>query len=142
MFLLDTDHLVILQNQPEPEFVRLSDRTHGFPPGDFFVSIVSFHKQLNGWNAYLNRARTTEGVVRGYRELQWLIEDYSTHSMLPFDTRAAEIFDSLRKQKVRVGTMDLRIASIALARDFTVLTRNIVDFQKVPGLKVEDWTAG
>jgi predicted nucleic acid-binding protein len=36
--------------------------------------------------------------------------------------------------------MFLRIASIALARDFAVLTRNLVDFQQVPGLRVEDWT--
>jgi predicted nucleic acid-binding protein len=45
-------------------------------------------------------------------------------------------------EKVRIGTMDLRIASIALANGFTLLTRNLVDFQQVPGLKVEDWTAG
>ena len=36
--------------------------------------------------------------------------------------------------------MDLRIASIALAGDCTVLTRNLVDFQKVPQLRIEDWT--
>jgi tRNA(fMet)-specific endonuclease VapC len=36
--------------------------------------------------------------------------------------------------------MDLRIAAIALTRQFTVLSRNLVDFQKVPGLLVEDWT--
>lgn len=142
MFLLDTDHLVILQNQPEPEFTRISGRMHSFSPEDFSVSIVSFHEQINGWNAYLNRARTTDGVVRGYRELHWLIEDYSAQTVLPFDARAADVFESLRKQKVRVGTMDLRIASIALARDLTVLTRNLVDFERVPALKVEDWTAG
>jgi tRNA(fMet)-specific endonuclease VapC len=36
--------------------------------------------------------------------------------------------------------MDLRIASIALATGMTVLTRNLVDFQRVPNLNVEDWT--
>ncbi|MGD0518047.1 MAG: hypothetical protein ABSA26_10990 [Thermoguttaceae bacterium] len=46
----------------------------------------------------------------------------------------------MRKSKVRIGTMDLRIASIALAQGFTILTRNLVDFEKVPNLKVEDWT--
>jgi tRNA(fMet)-specific endonuclease VapC len=59
-----------------------------------------------------------------------------------FDEKAADLFGSLRRKKVRIGTMDLRIASIALANDFTLLTRNLVDFQQVPDLKVEDWTAG
>jgi tRNA(fMet)-specific endonuclease VapC len=36
--------------------------------------------------------------------------------------------------------MDLRIASIALANNMTLLTRNTVDFERVPGLIQEDWT--
>lgn len=37
--------------------------------------------------------------------------------------------------------MDLKIASIALANDATVLTRNARDFGKVPNLRIEDWLA-
>lgn len=36
--------------------------------------------------------------------------------------------------------MDLRIASIALVEDATVLTANTIDFEKVPGLRIDDWT--
>jgi tRNA(fMet)-specific endonuclease VapC len=36
--------------------------------------------------------------------------------------------------------MDLKIAAIVLAHDATLLSRNLSDFRKVPGLKVEDWT--
>jgi tRNA(fMet)-specific endonuclease VapC len=43
-------------------------------------------------------------------------------------------------RRVRVATLDLRIASIALCRGLTLLTRNISDFGRVPGLKTEDWT--
>lgn len=60
--------------------------------------------------------------------------------MLPFDDAAANVFDDMRGRKVRVGAMDLRIASIALSRDMTVLSRNLADFGRVPGLRVEDWT--
>jgi tRNA(fMet)-specific endonuclease VapC len=35
----------------------------------------------------------------------------------------------------------LKIAAIAFAQDATVLTRNIKDFSRVPGLRVEDWAA-
>ncbi len=49
-------------------------------------------------------------------------------------------FDNLRAASLRVNTMDLRIAAIALSQDMTVLTRNTVDFERVPNLKFEDWT--
>jgi len=35
--------------------------------------------------------------------------------------------------------MDLKLASICLAHEGTLLTRNVVDFAKVPGLRVENW---
>jgi tRNA(fMet)-specific endonuclease VapC len=57
-----------------------------------------------------------------------------------FGQAAADKFEDLRKNRIRIGTMDLRIAPIALVNDYTVLTRNLVEFEKVPGLKVEDWT--
>ncbi|MBM3862272.1 MAG: type II toxin-antitoxin system VapC family toxin [Verrucomicrobia bacterium] len=49
------------------------------------------------------------------------------------------VVEGLRKHRLRVGTMDLKIASICLAHDATLLTRNLADFQKVPGLRVENW---
>jgi tRNA(fMet)-specific endonuclease VapC len=36
--------------------------------------------------------------------------------------------------------MDLRVAAVALTLKATVLTRNLRDFEKVPGLIVEDWS--
>ena len=72
--------------------------------------------------------------------LQQVLTDFSLAQVLPFDERAAIKFDELRSQRVRVGTMDLRIASIAMSRGMTVLTRNLVDFQAIPSLTVEDWT--
>jgi len=58
---------------------------------------------------------------------------------LPFDREAAARFLKLRKQGVRIGTMDLRIACIVMEHDALLLTRNTVDFEKVPGLKFENW---
>lgn len=72
--------------------------------------------------------------------LEKILGDFSQARIAPFDDAAAGRFDSLRKQRVRLATMDLRIAAIALVGGFTLLSRNLVDFQKVPGLVVEDWT--
>jgi tRNA(fMet)-specific endonuclease VapC len=112
-----------------------------YSPDDFYVCIVSFHEQVLGWNAYIHRAKAAAGVVRGYRSFQGILADFAAVQVLPFDLAAADIFELLRKQGVRIGTMDLRIAAIALARGFTVLSRNTVDFSRVPELTVEDWTA-
>jgi tRNA(fMet)-specific endonuclease VapC len=46
----------------------------------------------------------------------------------------------LHTQKLRVGTNDLAIAAITLAARGILVTRNTVDFQRIPGLVLEDWT--
>lgn len=48
-------------------------------------------------------------------------------------------FEVLKQAKTRVGTMDLKIGSIALAHRATLLTRNLNDFERIAGLQVEDW---
>ncbi len=69
-----------------------------------------------------------------------MVQLYCSINILDFDEQSAMEFQQLRKNKTRLGTMDLRIASIALATQATLLTRNLSDFIKVPGLKIEDWT--
>jgi tRNA(fMet)-specific endonuclease VapC len=68
------------------------------------------------------------------------LKDFSLAPVLPFDTGAIEVFDQLRSQKIRVATMDLRIASIAISQGLILLTRNVGDFSKIPVLVIEDWT--
>lgn len=140
MYLLDTDHIAILQWQTQPEFARLRQRINQQQPGNLYWSVVSFQEQTLGANLYVNRARTTQGVIDGYRMYRKILVDYCAAQVLPFDQAAATEFDGLRTQRVRIGTMDLRIAAIALSRNLTVLTRNLRDFSQVPGLRSEDWT--
>ena len=52
---------------------------------------------------------------------------------------AVAIFEDLVARRVRIGRMDLRIASIALSREMVVVTRNARDFGQVPDLQIEDW---
>lgn len=139
MFILDTDHIGILQRKTDSQYEKLANRIAGHAQTDFYVAIVSFHEQILGWNAYIHRAKDQMGVVRGYAKLEKILTDFSHAQILPFDDAAAEVFDELRGQKIRIGTMDLRIASISIAAGMTVLSRNLVDFRKVPNLSVEDW---
>ena len=59
---------------------------------------------------------------------------------LLFDEKAVAEFQRLWITRLRIGTMDLKIAAIALANDATLVTRNRIDFEKVPGLRIEDWS--
>jgi tRNA(fMet)-specific endonuclease VapC len=60
--------------------------------------------------------------------------------VLDFDEKSAKVFQQLKAQKIRVGTMDLKIASIAIANEAILISRNLKDFDKIPNLSVQDWT--
>lgn len=140
MFLLDTDHLGILKRASGTPFKRLIQRIADKDQLDFYISIISFHEQIRGWTAYLNKRTDAAGVIRGYHQLESLISDYAAAQVVPFGAAADEVFRELKQQKIRVGTMDLRIGAIAIANGMTVLTCNTVDFERIPGLSFEDWT--
>lgn len=140
VFVLDTDHISILQRNPNSTLGRRIDERGD---GLFYVSIVSFHEQAVGWHDYLSKATSARDpleIVHGYGMLRRILDDYSEMQVLPFDHTVMSRFDSLRGQNVRIGTIDLRIAATALVYGFTVLTANLKDFRKVPGLAVEDWS--
>ena len=139
-FLLDTDHISILQKQSGPEYPLLMARIAQVPRANLAFCIVSFHEQVLGCNTYIAQAKTSADLVRGYRMFDRVLSAFAAALVLPFDTNAAAIFGGLVAQRVRIGTMDLRIAAIALSQGLTLLTRNARDFSKVPGLLLEDWT--
>jgi tRNA(fMet)-specific endonuclease VapC len=140
MFILDTDHIGIVQWEAEPEYSRLMARFGQHAKDDFFVTVVSLHEEFLGWNSYISKAKKLDGVVKGYDKFLQILSDFEVSQILPFDIAAAQRFTQLRQQKVRIGTMDLRIAAIALSRSMTLLSRNLTDFKQVPNLVVEDWT--
>jgi tRNA(fMet)-specific endonuclease VapC len=113
MFLLDTDYVVLMQRGPSAELDRLLDRMATYSDTDFYLPVVAFHEQMLGANAYISQAKSRREVVRGYEILHRVLTDFSDSQVLPFDDAAATAFDELRGRGVRVGTMDLRIASIA-----------------------------
>lgn len=140
MYLLDSDHIGVLQRKTGVEYTRLLNKLTLVSSSDVYVPIVSFHEQVAGWNAYLNRARTAQSTVRAYQMFERILSDFARLNVASFDLAAANRFDTLRASRIRIGTMDLRIAAIALVNGWSVVTRNRVDFTRVPNLVVEDWT--
>jgi tRNA(fMet)-specific endonuclease VapC len=60
--------------------------------------------------------------------------------LVRFDAASESEFQHLRGARLGAGTLDLKIAAIALTNGLTVLTRNRRDFGRVPGLVIEDWS--
>ncbi|QDV70332.1 Toxin FitB [Rosistilla carotiformis] len=141
MFLLDTDHVSVLQRATGHSFEQLIRRLQSVPEENVFLSIVTFHERFRGWTSLIAKAKTDASVVLAYQRLRETLQEFSDVQLADFDDAAAKVFASYRSQKIRIGTMDLRIASIAIANDLTLLTRNTVDFVRVPNLRFEDWTA-
>lgn len=63
--------------------------------------------------------------------------------VIDFDARCARVFGSVRATMIRRGVgatpIDLLIASVALAHDMTLVTRNTSHFIPIPGLRLVDW---
>ena len=60
--------------------------------------------------------------------------------ILDFDEAAIARYDDLRQQKVKIGKTVLLIAAVALQNDAVLVTANLRNFKKIPGLHVEDWS--
>jgi tRNA(fMet)-specific endonuclease VapC len=138
--VFDTDHISILQQQSQPAYDLLKERIRTSSSGIFATSIISYHEQLQGWLAVVNQARTPNRILFAYSELDYMLHYFRSMTVLPFVQASQDHFAILRKACPRLGTIDLRIGSIAVANDATLLSRNLRDFKQMPGVRVEDWT--
>jgi tRNA(fMet)-specific endonuclease VapC len=140
MILLDTDHATFLKYPQGERGARLVERLKARPPEeDLAVSIITVEEQMRGWLASVAKERTARRQVLAYRELAQLFEYFRSFTIAPFDEAAADQFDALRAAKIRLGSMDLKIAAIALVNQALLLSANRSDFEQVPALRVENW---
>jgi len=137
--LLDTDHVSILERRgAEYSIIRGNMANHS--RADVGASVVSVQEQARGFLNLLNQARTAAQTLVAYQLIFNVIDFFRNHPLVEFEFAAWAKFDQLKALKLGVGTLDLRIAAIALANDLTLVTRNRSDFEKVPDLRIEDWT--
>ena len=138
MLVLDTDHLTEYQRGTSAEARRLKERLDRATE-PYATTIVTVEEIMRGWMAAIHRIQDPHRQINAYAKLQQLFRFFATWNVLEWNETAVDEYDSLKRAKVRIGTMDLKIASIALASNATLLTRNRNDFSRVPGLRVEDW---
>ena len=136
MFILDTDHISLFQRHHP----RVSARVLATPPLELATTIVTVEEQLRGRLERVRGARTDEEVVRAYQNLLATVLYFRTITVIGFDEQSQVIFQSLRAQRMRIGTQDLRIAAITLRQGATLVTRNREDFVAISSLQTEDWS--
>ena len=140
MVVLDTDHLSLLERPASGPGERLRQRILSIGADQFTTTIITFDEQTRGWLSFAGQARTVGEQVEAYKRLRKHLDNYRALVVLDFDQEAAWQLQRLQKLRLRIGTMDLKIAAIVLVHDATLLSRNLQHFGQVPGLKVEDWS--
>ena len=126
-FLLDSNALIALLKGHEGFLKRLRQ----YQPQDFGIPAVVVHELYYG--AYKGQ-RTAENLAR-VAGLQFEVLEFDRE-----DARAAgELRASLALSGAPIGPYDVLIAGQALARALTLVTHNTEEFQRVPGLQIEDW---
>lgn len=133
MYCFDTDVLsATMRRDPSLPLIR---RLAQIPAPEQFTTAITMGELLYG--------ASRRDSARLNRQVRELIRGALT--VLPFDESAAEVYGPLRARLEAEGRPldepDLRIASIALSRDLTLVTANVRHFARIPGLKVENWLA-
>jgi len=138
MIVLDTDHFVEISKGTSPDAIRLRNRLEAAEE-QVAVTIVTGEEVLRGWFAEIRRHRDTRLQITPYARLQQTLTNLAKWLVLAWEHNAVSEYENLLVAKIRVGTLDLKIASIAKANDSLLLSRNTRDFELVPGLRLENW---
>ncbi len=138
IYVFDTDHLSLNQRfdpQVTARLNRFNYRQHLL-----VTTVISHQEQIAGRFEQIHRAKGAIALVEAYRLFKVTIDYFKPWQFLDYDDRAEQHFQSARRSGIRIGTMDLRIASIWMVHNAILVTRNRKDFQQVLGLKFEDWS--
>jgi len=130
-YLFDTNACIHLMKLHEP----LTGRAHKVGPSAISVTAITLAEMWFG-AAKSQQPRRTRADQDAF---------LAPFRVLDFDAAAADCYASLRAHLAAkgrpIGDRDLMIAAIAQAKRLTVVTSNVSEFARVPGLKVEDWMA-
>jgi len=126
-FLLDSNAVIALLRGDGGFLAAL--RAHR--PEDFGISAIVAHELFYG--AYKGRRRA-ENLAR-VEALQFEVVEFDREDA----RQAGEIRAALAAAGTPIGPYDVLIAGQAMARTLTLITHNTREFERVPGLHVEDW---
>jgi len=129
-YMMDTDTCIYLKNRRPPE---IAERFRILQRGEVVMSMITYGELYNG----AMKSRESEAALKN---LQLLSE------RLPIQPMSVEVAknygiirSTLEKQGNKIGGNDLWIAAHALTLNLIIITNNTGEFERVPGLQVENW---
>lgn len=129
-YLLDTNICISLLKKSDLAIIK---KLKSLTPDQVVICSIVKAELLYG-------ARKSQSVEKN---LSLLAKFFDQLESLPFDDTATDFYGTqrsiLEKAGTPIGNADLMIASIALANDLTVVTRNQREFVRVQNLRVEVW---
>lgn len=135
LYIFDTDHLSLYGRNNLAIMTRLSVANV-----QLTTTAINVEEQVKGRLAQIAEAQDGTKKSIAYQRLVETVMLLSEFNILQYSARSHEIYETLKAQRIRVGSQDLRIASITLANGGVLLTRNLQDFNKIPRLIIEDWS--
>jgi len=129
-YLLDTNICIYVINHRPP---HVRERLHTFTPEQIFISSVTVAELLFGAQKSSNPAQTRKGMLlflAPFHILDFTVEDADVFGYI----RA-----NLQKKGRLIGPYDMQIAAQAISRDITLVTNNTREFERVQGLRLENW---
>jgi tRNA(fMet)-specific endonuclease VapC len=137
LFVLDTDTVTLLQRRHAVVMARVAAARQR---DEVAVTAVTIDETYAGCHSRIRRAKKDEEVVDAYAGLAQSAGLFGAFSILPFSLPALGRFKTLVRMKLNVGKNDLRIAAITVEAGGIIVTRNVRDFERIPGLAREDWS--
>ena len=136
-FLWDTDTLSLYRRGNPGIEARIQTEARDA----IVLSIFTVDEALSGWYDILRKARTPQQMVDAYRRLEESVTVISEFRLLPVTESAWMRIRILQTQRLNVRPADLRIAALALEYNIILVTRNLRDFERVPGIHLENWAS-
>lgn len=137
MHLLDTDTLTYL-HAGHPRVIK---RLRELADPDVGTTIITKIELLRGRFDFMLKGASGAELLRAQQLLLRTEELLAQIMIVPVDQAATAEFDRLRAVKGlrKIGRADILIASIALAHQATLVTRNLRHFRRISGLTVTNW---
>lgn len=130
--ILDTNTCIYLIRRRSPEALR---RFEQFEVGEVAVSAITLSELRYGAEKSARPEQNREALGRFLLPLE--VSSYGVEATLSY----GRIRASLEKQGTPIGPLDTLIAAHAVSLGTILVTNNTREFQRVPGLQIEDWTS-